>query len=255
MAFLECRIFSRKLNMQTPVNVCLPADTGEKPTNGFPAVYLLHGYKGDHASWALQSGVFRYAEERNVAVVMPEVQHSFYTDQKYGLKYFSYVSDELPRLCREMFPLSHERRDTTVAGLSMGGYGALKCALARPDTFSACVSLSGAVDIAALLRKAEPEMCEEFKAALGTDLALTEENDLYALARRAARLPEAERPRIMTCCGTEDFLYADNQKYRDYLRSLGFDNRYEEGPGTHEWSFWEQMLPASLDFLLEGRGS
>lgn len=254
MALLECRLFSRTLNMATSINVCLPTDVCERPARGFPVVYLLHGYSDDHSIWVRRTCVDRYAADRGVAVVMPEVQHSFYTDQFYGLNYFAYVAEELPRLCRAMFPLSGDRRDTMVAGLSMGGYGALKCALSKPETFSACVSLSGAVDIAAIITRTSDTRLGEFKGIFGPDLTIPEEDDLYALAARAAKLPEPERPRVMTACGTEDFLYEDNRKYRDYLRSIGWANRYEEGPGAHEWAFWEKMLPATLDFLLEGRG-
>lgn len=253
MALLECSIQSQELNMATALTVSLPADTGDIPENGFPVLYLLHGYSDDHTGWLRRTNIDRYARERNLAVVMPEVQHSFYTDMKYGLRYFTYIADELPRLCRRMFPISARRCDTMVAGLSMGGYGALKCAFSRPEAFGACASLSGAVDMRAMMDRRTDEDVNEFRAIWGPELALPPRDDLFALADRVAGQPAEERPRVFLCCGTEDFLYADNQRFRAHLHDKGIDCAYAEGPGTHEWAFWERMLPPALDFLLPAR--
>lgn len=250
MALLECSIQSKELNMATSLTVSLPADTQDVPENGFPILYLLHGYSDDHTGWLRRTCIDRYARDRGLAVVMPEAQHSFYTDMKYGLRYFSYVADELPRLCRRMFPLSARRCDTMVAGLSMGGYGALKCAFSRPEVFGAGASLSGAVDIRARLGRRTDEDVSEFRAILGPELTVEPRDDLFALADRVAELPQAERPRVFLSCGTEDFLYGDNQRFRAHLREKGVDFAYAEGPGTHDWAFWERMLTPMLDFLL-----
>lgn len=253
MALLECSIQSNELGMSTALTVSLPTDTTAMPADGYPVVYLLHGHSDDHTGWLRRTNVDFYARERGVAVVMPEVQRSFYCDMKYGLRYFAYVADELPRLCRQMFRLSSRRCDTLVAGLSMGGYGALKCAFFRPETFGACASLSGAVDVRAMLERQNGQGLDEFRAIVGPDLQIPPEDDLYALADRVAARPAAERPRVFACCGTEDFLNADNRNFAAYLTKAGIAHRYEEGPGVHEWPFWDRWLPTVLDFLLENR--
>lgn len=252
MAFLECHVFSKSLFMATSFSACLPNDVMERPEQGFPVVYLLHGYSDDHTIWARRTCVDRYAEERGIAVIMPEVQHSFYADMKYGMKYFEFVSEELPKLCRGMFGLSPRREDTFVAGLSMGGYGALKCGLSRPDVFSACVGLSASADIVTLLEKREPQN-KEFVGIFGDKLEITEKDDLFALAKSAEQLPKDSRPRVMTCCGTEDFLYDDNKKFKEFMEKSDLSYRYMEGTGVHDWVFWEKMIRPTLDFCLEGR--
>ena len=89
----------------------------------------------------------RYVEGLNLAVIMPAVQNSFYTDMVHGGKFLTFLTEELPAMLHDLFPLSTERADTFVAGLSMGGYGAFKLALTRPDLYAAAASLSGALDI------------------------------------------------------------------------------------------------------------
>jgi putative tributyrin esterase len=242
--------------MHTSLCAILPNDRAERPSGGFPTIYLLHGLSDDHTTWTRFTSIERYAIERGIAVIMPEVQHSFYTDMKYGIKYFTYVSDELPRLAREMFALSVNREDAFVAGLSMGGYGALKCALSRPDVFSAGASLSGAVNIAGLvdgIQNVHPGMEPEIIGMLGNPPVVTDEVDVFKLTDKVALLPPDQRPRIMTCCGTEDFLYQDNQAFKKHMEASGLDYKYAEGPGVHEWKFWDKWIVDALDFFLQGR--
>lgn len=96
-------------------------------------LYLLHGLSDNHSCWLRRTAVDRYAEEYGIAVVMPEVQRSFYCDMAHGPAYFTYIADELPQICQRLFRLSDKREDTFIAGNSMGGYGALKAALSRPE--------------------------------------------------------------------------------------------------------------------------
>ena len=129
MAFLNCEVFSKTLNMATALRVILP-DEGE--LGAANTVYLLHGLSDNSSGWTRYTAVEQYARERGLAVVMPEVQRSFYADMAAGLDYFGYVAVELPAMCERMFGLPHERTKRYVMGLSMGGYGALKCALTYP---------------------------------------------------------------------------------------------------------------------------
>ena len=249
MALLECNIFSRALDMSTQFLASLPNDFMKKPEGGFPAVYLLHGLSDDHTAWIRRTNVERYATDHGFAVIMPEVQRSFYCDMKYGSDYFTYVSDELPRFCRELFGLSSKREETFVAGLSMGGYGALKCALSRPDVFCAAASLSGAVNVKAYEKMEEGRLKDQIRGIVGTGCEVPERDDLFALARKAAELPPEKRPSVMTCCGTEDSLYGDNLLFRDLMRSLDMRYEYREGPGDHNWVYWDAMIQLALDFF------
>lgn len=142
-----------------------------------------------------------------------------------------------------------------MAGLSMGGYGAAKCALARPDVFSAFGSFSGALDIAMLKRGAKyaPQMLPEMQAVFGMDLVLKEQDDLFALAQKAAALPKELRPRAYITCGSDDhgdYIIEQNRKFRDHLSALPLELRYEEFPGGHEWPLWDKSVERAIPFFL-----
>lgn len=186
-------------------------------------------------------------------VVMPGVNRSFYTDMAHGAKYWTFVSEEVPRLAQSFFPLSTERAECFVAGLSMGGYGAFKLGLTYPNRFAAAASLSGALDMAQRLEEVEEERQSEFEDVFG-DLSVLKgsEHDLFHLADKLVeyRTP----PRLYQCCGTEDFLYAGNVCFREHAQKLGLDLTYEEGPGEHEWGYWDRQIQKVLAWLpLEGR--
>src|SRR3954463_9504927 len=161
MAFLDVHCFSDALGLSVSFYVLLPQQTtrqiglagGEKRAQ-YPTLYLLHGLSDDHTIWMRRTSIERYAAAKNIAVVMPAVARSFYQDMASGARYWTFVSEELPALCQQFFPLSPAREDNFVAGLSMGGYGALRLGLARPEKFAAAASLSGALDIVRFAKQA-----------------------------------------------------------------------------------------------------
>jgi len=133
MSFINVNFMSHVLGMGCAANVILPQSPPEnilkKP---FKTLYLLHGLSDDHTAWARYTSIERYAAEYGITVVMPCVHRSFYSDSKYG-RYFEFVSEELISIMEEMFPLSNKREDRYAAGLSMGGYGAMKLGLRCPE--------------------------------------------------------------------------------------------------------------------------
>ncbi len=155
MALIECNFFSEALGLSCSMNVILPQSVGKgmigmKETGAGsapPVLYLLHGMSDDHTIWLRRTSIERYAAPLGLAVVMPAVHRSYYTDMHEGGAYWTFVSEELPRIVESLFKVSADPRDRFVAGLSMGGYGAAKLALRRPDFFAAAASLSGAMDI------------------------------------------------------------------------------------------------------------
>jgi S-formylglutathione hydrolase FrmB len=250
MALIHCNYTSEVLGLGRSMDVILPHDLPPRKAAGrkAPVLWLLHGLSDDHTAWQRRTSIERYASERGLAVVMPSVDRGFYTDMAAGPRWWTHVSEELPRLVAAMFPVSARREETFVAGLSMGGYGAFKLALRQPRRFAAAASLSGALD--ARLRTAErregrdpAEMQRIFgKGARGFDPA----NDLFGLAKR---LKPAACPRLFQGCGTEDFLYGENLRFRDHAQALKLPLTYEEGPGEHEWGYWDRMIRRVLDWL------
>jgi S-formylglutathione hydrolase FrmB len=168
-----------------------------------------------------------------------------------GYPYWTYLSEEVPRLARAFFPLSEAREENFVAGLSMGGYGAFKLALRRPEMFAAAASLSGALDIAGIAaeRKNDADWKRDLTDIFGPLRAIAgSDNDLFALAKKLAKA-KGPKPALYQCCGAEDMLYPHNLRFRKHARSLGLDLTYEEGPGEHDWAFWDQWIQRVLQWL------
>ena len=128
-------------------------------------LYLLHGLSDDHTAWLRYTSVERYAAAAGLAVVMPAVNRSFYANEASGGRYWDYVAEELPQIVGNFFRVSQDPADTYVAGLSMGGYGAMKLALTHPDRFAAAATLSGALDLDEL--SSRPERVELFERIFG----------------------------------------------------------------------------------------
>ena len=257
MILNEVRFFSETLGLMSTMHVLLPqrtmADAGHKRRPKVRTLYLLHGHSDDHTSWQRWTSIERYAEGLNLAVVMPAVHLSFYNDMVHGGKYWQFISEEVPLLARDMFSLSSRRGDNFVSGLSMGGYGAFKLALTHPDRYAAAASLSGATDIKEVvsLKKNDPlnkAWLEEMRTVFG-DLSKVpgSKHDLFTLAKRVSR--GSVKPRLYQCCGTEDFLYADNIRFRDFVSKLPLDLTYEEGPGEHNWAYWDMMIQNVLRWM------
>lgn len=252
MAHLVVDYYADALGVQTRMHVLLPQRlaAGKAKT-----LYLLHGMSDDEGTWMRRTSIERYAEEKGLAVVMPDGGLGWYTDMYRGLAWFKFISGELPALCRRFFPiLSDKREDTYIGGNSMGGYGALKCALRAPRTFSKVISLSGALDaVDTAINNTVPATRRYWEDVFGPAEDVSgSENDLFAAA--TALTDPALRPRIYMWCGTEDFLYAQNIRMRDHLRALGYDLTYEESPGDHQWQYWDKKIADALNWLLPGEG-
>jgi len=254
MAFIQCDFFSEVLGLSTSMNVILPQSTsgqigmeGKSFNKKHPTLYLLHGLSDDHTIWMRRTSIERYVASLGLAVVMPAVHRSFYTDMVNGYNYWTFISEELPTIARSFFPLSDAREDNFVAGLSMGGYGTFKLALRCPDKFAAAASLSGALNVSKLAKQVNRE--KEFENIFGDlDKVSGSENDLFYLAEKLTK-SDKPKPMFFQCCGTEDFLYQDNIEFRDWARKLGFDLTYEEEPGTHEWGYWDKKIQRVLEWL------
>lgn len=246
MALIQCDFFSETLQLSTSMNVILPQPAQAR----YPVLYLLHGLSDDHTIWLRRTSIERYVDPLGLAVVMPAVHRSFYADMARGNRYWTFVSRELPALVRGFFPVSRQRDDTFVAGLSMGGYGAFKLALSFPQRFAAAASLSGALDqTGPEPQDVDPAMRAEMENIYGDlDKLAGSPNDVMHLARQVAK-SFGPKPRLYQCCGTEDFLYDQNVRFRDQAHALGLDLTYEEGPGEHEWGYWDRMIQRVLAWL------
>ncbi len=243
MALVRCDFFAETLGLSTSMTVILPQQTaGQIGLSGTaraqpPVLYLLHGLSDDDTIWLRRTSIERYVAPLGLAVIMPQVHRSFYTDEAYGNRYWTFLAEELPALVRQFFRLSERREETFVAGLSMGGYGAFKWALRQPERFAAAASLSGALDIG--------QRFGVFPHIFG-DRPLSGSDDLLWLLDRA---DPATLPRLYLCCGTEDFLYDENVRFRDACRAKGVPVTVDFGPGEHEWGYWDTKIQEVLAWI------
>jgi S-formylglutathione hydrolase FrmB len=258
MALFAGNIFSRTMMMETQLYVSMPQD-GRYYKKAPPprTLILLHGISDNAAGWVRNTMAEFMANQYGIALVVPEVQRSFYQDMQYGLPYYRYITRELPGLAAELFHLSVKREDLMVAGLSMGGYGALKCAFGSPDVFSACGAFSSACDVKNMVAHYKEfegagevgcRIGDEFAGQFGEDRNVPDESDIYWLAEKVSR--QALKPRLYMTCGTEDGLLEMNHKMRDHIKSLSIDCTYEEWAGIHDWIFWNESLRRMLAHFL-----
>lgn len=254
MALVQCHFFSDVLGLSTSMTVILPQQTtsqigmaGMASAGDAPTLYLLHGLSDDHTTWLRRTSIERYVAPLGLAVVMPEVGRSFYTDEAHGNRYWTFLTQELPEICRAFFRLSTRREDTFVAGLSMGGYGAFKWALREPDRFAAAASLSGALDIDARRRDPERPLDPRVWETVFGDRSVTgSDDDLLSLLERA---DPGRLPALYLCCGTEDFLYADNVRFCQVAKARNIPLTVDIGPGGHDWGYWDTKIRDVLAWL------
>jgi putative tributyrin esterase len=247
MAMIRVDFESESLELATSMTVLLP-QVGLTPP---PVLYLLHGLTDDHTAWTRYTSIERYAHDHQLAVVMPQVHRSFYADEAYGMKFWTFLSDELPHLVQRFFRVSDRPEDTFVAGLSMGGYGAFKWALRQPERFAGAASLSGALDLSWLQKNDDrPHIREVMERVFGGRDVTGTADDLFHLLEIAA-VDRAVLPRLMLRCGTGDHLFALNERFAHACARAGIPLDSEFSPGGHEWSYWDTHIPRVLDFLMK----
>lgn len=278
MAVIKMNVLSQALGMQTSITICLPTYSFTDSMEGkevvyvrgmtYQALYLLHGGSGDDSDFVNFTNIVRYADRHKIAVVMPSVHNSCYTDLEDGANYYTYVAEELPQMCESFFPLSTQREDTFVGGLSMGSHGAMKLAMNYPEKFAAALLMSGAS-----YRPGVPSMVKtvngeyDFAAASKIPVSSTLQNklvnpdfiegtvnDVYAAARRNVEQGKA-LPKLFFRVGDSDHaLYRTLQAEQD-LREWGYETKLEVVAGMgHEWDLWDESLRIALSEWLPLRG-
>ena len=254
MALFKCDFHSTALMRCCSVYAIIP----QRDTNGqigvtntckdekYKCLLLLHGLSDDESIWLRRTSIERYAAEHGIAVIMPCGERSFYTDMKSGAgDYYTYVAKEVPAIAKEFFNLSDKKEDWFVAGLSMGGYGALKIALRENNSFAAAAGLSSVADIVGRSKPTTDGFIgfyDTLVPVFGKDMIIPAEDDLFRLSSMKAESGE-KLPRLYMACGTEDFMYEDNIRLKSHIESLGIDFTFEENEGySHTWDYWDMLI-------------
>jgi putative tributyrin esterase len=254
VAHLRVDFFSDALALSTSMTVLLPQRTttqigmtGATAEGPPPLLYLLHGLSDDDTIWMRRTSIERYVAPLGLAVVMPQVHRSFYADEHYGGRFWTFLSEELPDLVRTWFQVSDRREDTFVAGLSMGGYGSLKWAMRHPERFAAAASLSGALHIGGMRTgRVRPEDPRLFDRVYGDRSPAGSEDDLLALVERA---DPAALPALYVCCGEQDELVGDNHRFVEACAAASVPVTASFGPGAHDWAYWDATIQDVLAWL------
>ncbi len=269
MAVLKMNFLSDALKMQTNITVVLPtysfADNMQGvnatyvPGMKYQAMYLLHGGCGDDSDYVNFTNIVRYADTHKLAVIMPSANNSAYTDYE-GVDFYTYISEELPKVCEALFPISTKREDTFIAGLSMGSHGAMKIAMNHPERYAAVLLMSGAS-----YRPGVPSVVKTVNGEYRFDVNLTPPfkfgvmdkinepefikgtvNDVYAIAKR--NVEEGKKlPKLFFRVGDSDHaLYRATLAEKD-LREWGYETKMEVVPGMgHEWDLWDESLRIAI---------
>ena len=261
MAVFNCEYFSLARRRFVSFTALLPIErppTADQPpcyTSGpYPTLYLLHGFSGSRSDWLLNTRISEWAAMRGIAVIMPDAGNNFYLDIEESLESCGeFVGRELVEATRRMFPLSDQREDTVIGGISMGGYGAVRNGLKYADTFGGILSHSAALitDEVANMKEGEGNFMAPYayyrhtfgdpKALLGSD------KDPKFLV--SACMEKGVLPKLFLACGSEDFLYAPNSEFHAYLERIGYPHEWWVKPGAHDFDFWNASMPAALSWL------
>ena len=261
MAIMSVDLFSKSLMRTVHIRAIIPGDQRDLMGNfvqepkPLKTLYLLHGILGSESDWVNGTRIAEWAQSRNLAVIMPAGENRFYVDQQKTMEYYGeFIGQELVELTRRLFPLSHKKEDTYIAGLSMGGYGALRNGLKYHETFGAIGALSSALvmdDIAksddtspiSFQRRSYYEaVFGDVHQVVGSDL------DPRALIQQLKKTNQ-NIPKLYLACGLQDFLIEKNHVFRDFLIKEEVEVTYEEGEGTHSWLFWDTYMKHFLDWL------
>ncbi|KKO52760.1 alpha/beta hydrolase [Paenibacillus sp. DMB20] len=262
MATLQVNFFSKSMRREVTFNALIPMDLPEIP--GLPpaeakpkkSLYLLNGYAGSYADWITFSRIRELSDKYNVAVFMPSGENNFYLDDEdKGALYGEYVGNELVEFTRKLFPLSSDREDTMIGGLSMGGYGAIRNGLKYSHHFSRIIALSSAL-LPYKIANATPDYHDGvadykyFKYVFGDlDSLLGSDKDPEALVLRLKEKNVAI-PQIYMACGAEDFLLDVNRRFHDFLNRENISHTYNESEGSHTWDFWNESIGPALEWAV-----
>ncbi len=248
--FQNHKLASKLMNREMPYRVVLPVnynDSNEKVS--YPVIYLLHGLTGHFDNWTDRTKLVEYAKNYNYIIVTPEGDNGWYSDSAAAErdKYESYIVRELVPDIEKKFRTPANRENRAIAGLSMGGYGAVKFGLKYPEMFSIVGSFSGALGAASLSAKNAGAIGKSIDAIFGADDSETRKsNDIFRMVRESSPEKIKTLPFIYLDCGTEDFLFQNNREFVALLVEKKIPHEYRQLPGGHTWTYWNTQV---LEFL------
>jgi putative tributyrin esterase len=245
------RFQSKLVNATLPYNVVLPDNYDTSRTTRFPVLYLLHGLTGHYSDWVSRTNIADYASDHRIIVVMPEGNDGWYTDSAISAsdKYESYILQELIPDVQQRYRTIEARYGRGIAGLSMGGYGAIKFGLKSPQMFVFAASMSGAFGATRFAEKEIPRQWQESLKLFGPAGSETrKENDLFEIIERLTTAQIPSLPYFYFDCGTEDspLIFTYNRELAQSMYQKKIPHEYRELPGDHSWGYWDKQVQEIL---------
>lgn len=253
------------LNRAVSYTVYLPADY-DQSERSYPVVYLLHGYTDDNTGWLQFGEINRYADKAiaegtipPMIIIMPDADSSFYINSYDGKeKYEDFFIKEFMPAVEKTWRIKGEKRYRGVAGLSMGGYGALIYSLKYPDLFAAAAPLSAAVsDDNAIISMPDYNWNRIFGQLYGRGLSgkdrLTSawyDNSVLKIIENKTT-DELKKVRYWIDCGDDDFLTKGNSLLHILLIDKQVPHEYRVRDGAHNWTYWRTGITDALQFIGE----
>lgn len=213
----------------------------------FPVLWLLHGGWGCSSDWLRFTEVEKFAADKRLFVVCISGENGAYVDMARGTRWESLLTEFVWDMVHDMFPLASQvPEENFIAGLSMGGYGALRNGLKHPEKYGHIGSFSGGIRLVERM-EGDDEFAHSLRDVFGEN-GIGTENDLFWLAeqRRKSGMP---LPPVYLSCGTKDSLYEDNREMRAHLEKLGYSVNWDEDESGHEWSFWNHQVEKFIETL------
>jgi putative tributyrin esterase len=245
------RFQSKLVNAALPYNVVLPTDYDTSRTTRYPVLYLLHGLTGHYSDWVSRTNVADYASEYRMILVMPEGNDGWYTDSATVAtdKYESYILQELMPDVQQRYRTIEARYGRAIAGLSMGGYGAIKFGLKSPQIFVFAASMSGAFGVTRFEEKDVPALWRPSLGLFGPVGSDTRRaNDLFEIVGKLSPERIQFLPFFYFDCGTEDvpLIYPYNHELATLMFQKKIPYEYRELPGDHSWGYWDRQVQEIL---------
>lgn len=251
MAKMRIELFLNSLQRHTYFELALPNDAPNENGRPLTTIFHLHGYTGKAENWVSEELMKKY----NIAVVSPTAENSFYLDgRSAGHAYATMVGEELVDYVRRTFGIAQKPENTYIMGISMGGFGAVRTALAYPHVFGKVAGLSSALivhDIAHMKEgESNPMANYAYYSECFGDLETVEEsrNNPETLVKEL-KAAGKKLPEIYLCCGSEDFLVEPNRQFHQFLTEQGVAHEYHESPGVHDDKFWAEYAPKAVEWF------
>lgn len=257
MADITMSFFSAAMARHVTIQAIVPFDlagTGElfNYSAPFKTLYFLPGFSANAQNIVSTTTLAAYAQARGFAVIIPDGENSFYTNQEdINALYEKFVSEELVAVTRRIFPLSDRREDTYIGGISMGGFGSLMLGSRHPDVFSKVIALSPAIYPYRQNLLAAGFTTRQLDRYFGSESYFRE--NYYPLNNfKKLKDAGAQMPSIFLCCGEQDPLtYEQDVEFVQGMAEAGMPVAHEWGEGSHETMYWNAHLPSAIDFMMK----